>query len=93
MCITHQHVPLLYIIESINTNLKVSCEDQNLNPVEKTSCKGVINCLVHFCNTITDVSDLCKVVCLEVACIFQGIPNVGSPDCEKILGVTEDMVI
>jgi hypothetical protein len=32
-------------------------------------------------------------VCPELACIFQGISNVGSPECREILDLTEDNMV
>ena len=92
-CMTHQHIPLLYVMDSMNTNFKVSCEDQDLNPRQETSCKEVFNCPLHILSAITAARNLCKMVCPELTCIFQGIPNVGSPECGKILDITEDSMV
>jgi len=91
--ITHQCVPLLYVIESINTNVKASCEDENLNPIQKTRLEELVYGLVDFLNTMVTIRNFCKMLCPEVACIFQGIPNVGGPGCGKILDLTEDSIV
>ena len=90
---THQFVPLLYIIESINTNVKVSHEDEDLNPKQKADCKEVINGLMYFLPTITDISDFYEMACPESACIFQGVSNIGSPECGKVLNLTEGSMV
>ena len=90
---THQHVPLLYVMESMNTNLKISCKDQDLNPKQEASCKEVLNCLLHILSIITVAKNLCKVVCPELARIFQGIANVSSLEYWKILNLAEDSMV
>ena len=80
-------------MESMKTNLKISCEDQNLNPKQETSCKEVLNCLLHILSTVTAARNLCKMVCPELACIFQGVANVGSPECGKIINLAKDSMV
>jgi hypothetical protein len=49
---------------------------EDLNPKEQVCCEELINCLVHFLNIMATAGNLCKVLCPELACIFQSIPNV-----------------
>ena len=75
--ITYQHIPMLYIIESINTAIKVSHEAEGLNPEQKMCCEELVNCLIYFLNTRTATRNLYKMLCPEVAGISQYIPNLG----------------
>jgi len=88
----YQNTPLLDIIESINTNVKLSHEDQDLNPKQKTGWKELIYCPVCFLNTVLTTRNL-KMLCPEAACIFQGIPNIGSLLCFKVLDLTKDSMV
>ena len=86
-------MPSLYIIESINTNVKAAHEAEDLNPKQETSCKEVINGLMYFLHTISDISDFCKMACPESACIFQGVSNIGSPECRKVPNIMEESMV
>ena len=77
----------------MNTNFKVSCEDQDLNPKQETSYKEVFNYILYILSTITIIRDLCKLVYPELAWIFQSAASAGSLECRKILNLAENNMV
>ena len=94
MCITHQNIPLLDIIDRMDTSIKVPHDDKNLNPEQQVFCEELFNCLLHFLSVRATSGALCKMLCPELAGIFQPISNIFLPSSRKIIDIAEvDIVI
>ena len=65
--ITYQHIPMLYIIEGINTTIKVSHKAEGLNPKQKLCCEELVNCFIYFLNMKATAINLYEMLCPEVA--------------------------
>jgi hypothetical protein len=50
---THQCIPLLDIIEGIDTNVKIPHNTEGLNPEQETGGEELVNCLMYFPNIRT----------------------------------------
>jgi len=53
---------LLHIVEGINTDIKVSCEAEDLNPKQQVHCEELINCFPYFLNPWTTAWDTHEMV-------------------------------
>ena len=73
---THQCIPFLNTIEGIDTNIKVFHEAEDLNPKQQVYCKEFVNHIPYFLNIWATAWDVYEVICPELACISQCIPNI-----------------
>jgi len=89
----HQHIPLLYILEGVYTNVKDSHEAEDLNPMQKIGWEELINRFVDLLNPIATVGNFCKVLCPELACICQCIPNLHLATGGKTLSFVKGSII
>ena len=86
---THQSIPLLDIIDRIDTGIKVPHDDEDLNPGQQVFCKELVNCLLHFLNIRATAGAPHKVSCPELTGISQCFSNVPLPASRKIIGITD----
>ena len=68
--VTHLHIPLVYILEGINSNVKVLQEAKDLNPKQEGCCEKFIDCLVYLLKAGAINRGLHKVACPEFASIL-----------------------
>ena len=90
---THRCIPLLYVIEGMNTNVRTSSEAEDLDPKKQIRSEEFINRDAHFLGITAAAGDLHKVFCPESASVFQCVPDVGRPARRKISNLAEDRVV
>ena len=77
----------------MNTDIKPPHDDEDLNPKEQACCEEFINCLIYLLNIMAVAGNLHKVLCPELACISQSIPNVLLLTSRDIPNLTEDGIV
>ena len=60
---TYCYMPLSYIIDSINTNIKVPCEAKDLCPEQQVYGKELVDFPMYFINITTAPGSPYKVFC------------------------------
>ena len=70
MSVTYQFIPLLDIIDRMDTGIKIPHDDENLNPEQQVCCKEPINCLSYLLSIRATTGTLHKVFCPELASIL-----------------------
>ena len=93
MVMTYQNIPLLDIIDRMDTSIKFPHDDEDLNPEWQAFCKESGNCLMHFPNIRATAGALHQVFCPELAGIFQGFPNVFLPASRNIIDIAQDNIV
>ena len=82
-------MPLFYIIDGINSNIKVSCEAEDLYPEQQIGGEKLVDFLMYFINIVPAAGSPCKVFCPELTGILQCLSNVGILAYIKIFNLTE----
>ena len=90
MPITYQGIPLLDIIDRMDTDIKVPHDDEDLNPGKEVCCEELVNCLLHFLSVTVAAGAVHKVFCPELTGILQPISNVFLPSSRKIINIAEN---
>ena len=89
MTTTYQSIPLLDIIDRIDTGIKVPHDDEDLNPEQQVCCEELVNCLLHFLSITATARALHEMFSPEFTGIFQSLPNVFLPASRKIIDLAE----
>ena len=93
MFITHQSIPLLDIIDRMDTDIKIPHDDEDLNPEQQMCCEELINCLLHLLSIRTTAGALHKVFCPELTGIFQCTSNMFLPVSRNIIDIAKDNIV
>ena len=93
MSTTYQGIPLLDIIDRMDANIKIPCDDEDLNPGKEVCCKEHVKCLLYFLSITPTDRALGKVFCPELTGILQCISNVFLPSRRKITNITKNSIV
>ena len=93
MSTTHQGIPLLDIIDRMDTGIKVPHNAEDLNPEQQVCCEELINCLLHFPSIRATAGALHQMFGPVLTGIFQSFPDVFLPASRKTIDLAEDSTI